>query len=92
MQRMSAAGLAPPAHPSPIIPVILGPEHAAIEASSTLLARGLWVPAIRPPTVPTGTSRLRITLSAVHRDDDVTALIDALHSLSLPESITAGAR
>jgi 8-amino-7-oxononanoate synthase len=92
VQRMSAVGLAPPAHTSPIIPVILGPEHAAIEASSTLLARGLWVPAIRPPTVPTGTSRLRVTLSAVHQDDDVTALIDALHSLSRPESITAGAR
>lgn len=92
VQRMSAAGLAPPAHPSPIIPVILGPEQAAIDASSTLLARGLWVPAIRPPTVPTGTSRLRVTLSAAHRDDDVTALINAVHSLPLPESVAAGAR
>jgi 8-amino-7-oxononanoate synthase len=92
VHRMSAAGLALPAHPSPIIPVILGPERAAIDASSALLARGLWVPAIRPPTVPTGTSRLRVTLSAAHRDDDVTALIDALHSLPLPESIAAGAR
>ncbi len=92
VQRMSAAGLAPPAHPSPIIPVILGSEPAAIDASSALLARGLWVPAIRPPTVPTGTSRLRVTLSAAHRDDDVTALIDALHSLPLPESMAAGAR
>ena len=92
VHRMSAAGFAPPAHPSPIIPVILGSEHAAIDASSALLARGLWVPAIRPPTVPTGTSRLRVTLSAAHRDDEVTALIDALHSLPLPESIAAGAR
>jgi 8-amino-7-oxononanoate synthase len=92
VQRMSDAGLAPPAHASPIIPVILGPERAAIDASSTLLARGLWVPAIRPPTVPTGTSRLRVTLSAAHRDDDVTLLIDGLHSLPLPESMAAGAR
>jgi 8-amino-7-oxononanoate synthase len=92
VQRMSVAGLAPPAHPSPIIPVILGSEHAAIDASSTLLARGLWVPAIRPPTVPTGTSRLRVTLSAAHQDDDVGALIDALHSLPLPESVAAGAQ
>ncbi len=92
VQRMSAAGLAPPTHPSPIIPVILGPERAAIDASTTLLARGLWVPAIRPPTVPTGSSRLRVTLSAAHQDDDVAALIDALHSLPLPESMAAGVR
>ncbi|HUE08604.1 MAG TPA: 8-amino-7-oxononanoate synthase [Acidimicrobiales bacterium] len=92
VHRMSVAGLAPESHPSPIIPVILGPEHAAIDASSTLLARGLWVPAIRPPTVPAGTSRLRVTLSAAHGDDDVTALIDALHSLPLPESMAAGTR
>jgi 8-amino-7-oxononanoate synthase len=92
VEKMSEAGLAPPAHPSPIIPVILGPEQAAMEASSRLLARGLWVPAIRPPTVPAGTSRLRVTLSAAHRDDDVTDLIDALHSLPLPETVPAGAR
>jgi 8-amino-7-oxononanoate synthase len=92
VQRISGAGLARSAHPSPIIPVILGPEQAAIEASSALLARGLWVPAIRPPTVPAGTSRLRVTLSAAHRDDDVNALIDALHSLPLPEPMAAGAR
>jgi 8-amino-7-oxononanoate synthase len=92
VQRMCAADVAPPGHPSPIIPVILGPERAAIDASSTLQARGLWVPAIRPPTVPAGTSRLRITLSAGHRDDDVTRLIDALVSLALPERVTAGSR
>ena len=92
VQRMSSAELAPPGHPSPIIPVILGPEQAAIEASSALLTRGLWVPAIRPPTVPVGTSRLRVTISAAHRDDDLIGLIDALHSLPLPVPITAGAR
>jgi len=92
VQRMASAELAPPGHPSPIIPVILGPEQAAIEASSALLTRGLWVPAIRPPTVPVGTSRLRVTISAAHRDDDLIGLIDALHSLPLPVPITAGAR
>ena len=92
VQTMSAAGFAPPAHPSPIIPLSLGPEQAAIEASSTLLARGLWVPAIRPPTVPAGTSRLRITLSAAHRDEEIDALVDALHCVPLPDSIGAGAR
>lgn len=92
VQKMCDAGLAPPGHPSPIIPVILGPERAAIEASSALLARGLWVPAIRPPTVPAGTSRLRVTLSAAHGDEDVVRLIDALHSLPLAESVPAGVR
>jgi 8-amino-7-oxononanoate synthase len=91
VQKMSDAGLAPPAHPSPIIPVILGPEDAAMEASSALLALGLWVPAIRPPTVPAGTSRLRVTLSAAHSDDEVVGLIDALHALPLTESVAAGA-
>jgi 8-amino-7-oxononanoate synthase len=92
VQRMTDAGFAPSGHPSPIIPVVLGSEQAAIDASTSLLACGLWVPAIRPPTVPIGTSRLRVTLSAAHRDDDVTRLIAALHSLPLPESVTAGAR
>jgi 8-amino-7-oxononanoate synthase len=79
--RLVDAGLAAPGHPSPIIPVILGSEQRALEASAALLGQGLWVPAIRPPTVPVGTSRLRVTLSAAHRDVDVTRLIGALESM-----------
>jgi 7-keto-8-aminopelargonate synthetase-like enzyme len=67
--------------PSPIIPVILGTEQRALEASAALLADGLWVPAIRPPTVPAGTSRLRVTVSAAHTDDQVRRLVDALAPL-----------
>jgi 8-amino-7-oxononanoate synthase len=75
-------GSATPARPSsPIIPVILGTEQRALEASAALLADGLWVPAIRPPTVPTGTSRLRVTISATHTDDQVRTLVDALAPL-----------
>ncbi|HEX4162822.1 MAG TPA: aminotransferase class I/II-fold pyridoxal phosphate-dependent enzyme, partial [Acidimicrobiales bacterium] len=90
VQMMTESGFAPSAHPSPIIPVILGSEQAAIDASTNLLARGLWVPAIRPPTVPSGTSRLRVTLSAAHRDADVCLLIDALCALRLPKSVGVG--
>ena len=70
-----------PGHPSPIVPVVLGGEAEALTASQRLLARGLLVPAIRPPTVPAGTSRLRVTLSAAHTDAQVGALVDALSEL-----------
>jgi 8-amino-7-oxononanoate synthase len=71
-----------PGHASPIIPILLGDEANALKASAFLLERGLLVPAIRPPTVPTGTSRLRIALSAAHTDAQVDALLDALSALA----------
>ena len=73
-----------PGHPSPIVPVVLGSEDAAVAAAAALLADGLLVPAIRPPTVPPGTSRLRVTLSAAHTDDQVDALEKALAALPAP--------
>lgn len=68
-------------HPSPIVPVIIGDESRAVAASDHLLAHGLWVPAIRPPTVPKGTSRLRVTLSSIHTDPQVDRLIAELAAL-----------
>ncbi|HVC71995.1 MAG TPA: aminotransferase class I/II-fold pyridoxal phosphate-dependent enzyme [Acidimicrobiales bacterium] len=67
-----------PGHPSPIIPIVLGSDERALAASAALRARGVWVPAIRPPTVPPGTARLRVTLSAAHTEDHVSLLLDAL--------------
>ena len=67
-----------PDHPSPIVPLVLGPEDRAVRVSDELLARGLLVPAIRPPSVPVGTSRLRVTLSAAHTDAQVDLLVAAL--------------
>lgn len=72
-----------PGHPSPILPVIVGDERDALAASQALLARGLLVPAIRPPTVPVGTSRLRVALSAAHTDEQIEALAGALADLGL---------
>ena len=65
-------------HPSPIIPIIVGDEDQALAASAALAAEGILVPAIRPPTVPVGTSRLRVTVSAAHTDDDLNRLTEAL--------------
>ena len=67
-----------PGHPSPIIPFVIGDEGATLAAAAGLLARGVLVPAIRPPTVAPGTSRLRVTLSAAHTDAEVARLQDAL--------------
>lgn len=64
-----------------IQPIIIGGNEAALALSRTLLERGIWVPAIRPPTVPAGTARLRVSLSAAHDIDDVQRLVQALREL-----------
>ena len=65
-----------------IQPLIVGDNEAALALSKALWERGLWVPAIRPPTVPKGTARLRISLSAAHEAGDIDQLINALKELS----------
>jgi 8-amino-7-oxononanoate synthase len=65
-----------------IQPLLIGDSKQALALSEGLRERGLWVAAIRPPTVPQGTARLRITLSAAHTETDVEKLIGALHDLS----------
>jgi len=61
-----------------IQPLVLGDERRVMAVSAALLQRGYWVAAIRPPTVPRGTARLRITLSAAHTDAQVDGLLEAL--------------
>lgn len=63
---------------TPIQPVIVGASDTALGASAALMDRGYWVSAIRPPTVPRGTARLRVTLSAAHDEADVDGLLVAL--------------
>lgn len=63
-----------------IQPILVGSNEAAIQLSEWLLTQGMLVPAIRPPTVPKGTARLRVSLSAAHSEADVLRLVDALHA------------
>ncbi len=68
------------ASPTAIQPLIVGENEAALALAKALWERGLWVPAIRPPTVPKGTARLRISVSAAHTAADISCLIDALRT------------
>jgi 8-amino-7-oxononanoate synthase len=63
---------------TPIQPLVVGEAREAVRLSALLAERGFFVPAIRPPTVPPGSARLRITLSALHSEGDVESLLDAL--------------
>jgi 8-amino-7-oxononanoate synthase len=81
--RAGAAGLGLEltASDTTIQPVILGTARAALAAAEALLGTGLWVTPIRPPTVPAGSARLRITFSAVHQPADVDRLLEGLAAL-----------
>ena len=78
--RLGAAQLGLPLMPSnsAIQPLLLGDSQRALALSEALLEEGLWISAIRPPTVPQGSARLRITLSAAHSEHDIDRLLDAL--------------
>jgi 8-amino-7-oxononanoate synthase len=79
-ERLSLA-LGIPPNPSAIVPVLIGPEREAMAQAAALQAGGFDVRAVRPPTVPEGTSRLRITTGAHLSDGDLTALLQALEAL-----------
>jgi len=72
------AGLPLAPSQAPIQPLLIGDPHETVRLSEALLAEGILVSAIRPPTVPPGTARLRITLSAAHRSEDVDRLVETL--------------
>lgn len=76
--RLTAAGLTPGGEDSPIVPLVLGTPARAVSVAEALSARGFDVRAVRPPTVPEGTSRLRLSVHADHDLDEVEALATAL--------------
>jgi 8-amino-7-oxononanoate synthase len=81
--KESLRGTGLPLRPSntPIQPLILGESAEAMRVSARLREQGIWVPAIRPPTVPDGTARLRISLSASHGEQDILRLAEALREI-----------
>jgi 8-amino-7-oxononanoate synthase len=79
---LKALGFPVRAHPTPIVPVLLGGNARALRWSKQLWERGLWVQAIRPPTVPEGTARLRVTVSAAHHVQHIDQLCAALAELA----------
>ena len=84
-RRLREAGVRPLHGESQIIPVVLGSTENALAGARELLERGLFVPAIRPPTVPEGTSRLRINMTALHTHEEIDKLVEALKSLDIAE-------
>ena len=64
-----------------IQPLVIGDNHRALQLSEALFEQGIHVTAIRPPTVPIGSARLRITLSAAHQREHIDQLVEALRAL-----------
>ncbi|WP_113721137.1 8-amino-7-oxononanoate synthase [Aeromonas salmonicida] len=85
-QGTAALGWQLGASNTPIQPLLVGESSAALQLAARLRDRGVWVSAIRPPTVPVGTARLRITLSAAHSEQDVDRLLEALGPCTLTAS------
>jgi 8-amino-7-oxononanoate synthase len=81
LARRVTHALGLPTAQSTIVPIILGEAEAALAASEKLKARGILAVAIRPPTVPPGTARLRLAFSSEHTDEHVAALIAALREV-----------
>lgn len=75
---------------SPIVPLVLGSDQAAVSASARLRTLGLFVQPIRPPTVREGTARLRLTFSADHTPDHVARLVEGLSSISAASNSAQG--
>ena len=65
---------------TPIVPVVIGRARHAVSAQAALRECGIWIPAIRPPSVPKGESRLRVSITAAHTPDDIDLLAEGLEA------------
>jgi 8-amino-7-oxononanoate synthase len=79
--RAFTSRLGLPEAQSPIVPLVLGEPNTALQASNKLAEQGFLVTPIRPPTVPVGTARLRFAFTAMHPDEEIARLADAVRSL-----------
>jgi 8-amino-7-oxononanoate synthase len=84
-----AHSIGSPVPASPIVPIVLGAPEAALAASRLLEEHGFLVAAIRPPTVPTGTARLRLTFTAQHPDEDIERLAAIVRTRVLEQETIA---
>lgn len=80
-QGLKAMGCHMPKSQSPILPIIVNDPRLAVEMSLGLQKKGIYIPAIRPPTVPKGTSRLRVTVSAEHTIEQIDAALSAIQQV-----------
>jgi len=76
--RLQSEGFNMQSSESPILPILFGSEEKALRISESLIERGFFVPAIRPPSVPQGTSRLRLTVTAAHSEVEIEDLVEGL--------------
>jgi 7-keto-8-aminopelargonate synthetase-like enzyme len=80
-QGLKAMGCHMTSTQSPILPIIVKDPRLAVEMSLGLQKKGIYIPAIRPPTVPKGTSRLRVTVSAEHSTEQIDAALSAIQQV-----------
>jgi 7-keto-8-aminopelargonate synthetase-like enzyme len=80
-EGLRALGFDIPRGAGPIMPIIVGDNEETVKMSEKLLEEGILVVAIRPPTVPKGTARLRLSVSSTHSDEDIQRLLDAFKKL-----------
>jgi 8-amino-7-oxononanoate synthase len=85
-----ALGIDTGASQTQIVPLIVGDNHAALLLAKRLREAGIFATAIRPPTVPTGTARIRLAVTAAHREADVDALLDVLDDRSVDRKRAGG--
>ncbi|HSE58728.1 MAG TPA: 8-amino-7-oxononanoate synthase [Nitrospiraceae bacterium] len=87
-QGLTRMGLRLTATASPILPIIIGDDAFALRVAQALLERGIYAPAIRPPTVPKGSSRIRLTVTAEHTPEHLDQVLHAFQDILASRSLT----